>query len=362
VRKNRIFSIGTGLGQSLTMEGNIYYVQYVSDLEANTNMSANDIAAISTLHPPPSTGLLGNTFMMLTAANLDAIGEHAMAAAVRTRSGGIDCKISLNFSIINVSRPDQDSTQYDLQSVVTHETDEVLGIGGDGSTLYLAGAYSGQTGPTNGVGPLDLYRYVSPGFRSFSLSTNVAPYFSINGGTNVLVHFNQFGSGTDFGDWGKTNIPPANTGNTPPQVQDAIGTPGAMVDLGANEFIALDVVGYTLSGSTYLQGIKYSGGTFTISVATLPGLTYQAQYSTNLAGGSWQNLGSPFVATDITTTITDSTASGTARFYRLIAVPPTGARAAVAHSRPPPVDPAAAPFDTFIAIRNYLPRAVQPAP
>jgi hypothetical protein len=359
--KIQFFAISTGLGQSVTQEGTITYAQYVSDLEANTNMSANDIAALATLPPPPNTGLLSNTLVMLTPANLDAVGEHAMAASVRATNGGIDSMISLNFSIINDSRPDQNPSQYDLRSVVTHETDEVLGIGGDGSTLYLAGSYSGQIGPTNGVGPLDLYRYVSPGFRSFSLSPNVAPYFSIDGGTTVLVHFNQYGSGSDYGDWGDGMIPADGRGNSPAQVQDAFGTPGAMLDLGAKEFVALDVVGYTLSGSSFLQGLMYSGGTFTFSVATLPGLTYQAQYSTSLTGGSWHNLGSPFVATDISTTITDPTASSTARYYRLVAVPPTGATPAVAHSRLAPIDPTKGPVDTFVVIRNFLPRSDQPA-
>jgi hypothetical protein len=131
---------------------------------------------------------------------------------------------------------------------IGHEVDEVLGIGGPGSTLYLSGAYTGQASPTGEIGDLDLFRYSASGVRSFTMSPSATSYFSINGGVTDLVHFNQQGAdGADFADWGD----PSNTegGNTPPQLQDAYGSPDEVVNIGANELTALDVVGYNLTAA-----------------------------------------------------------------------------------------------------------------
>ena len=120
--------------------------------------------------------------------------------------------------------------------------DEVLGIGGSGSVITTnAGALTGA------VGPLDLFRYSAAGTRSFTASTNAISYFSINGGTNKLVNFNQgFGGESDYGDWGDGVSPADGKGNTPALVQDAFGTPGSAPDLGINELTALDVVGWNV--------------------------------------------------------------------------------------------------------------------
>jgi photosystem II stability/assembly factor-like uncharacterized protein len=314
-------STGTGLGASTTHLGMIPCSQYLDDLKANTNMSANDIQALSTLPLGPGTGLNGNSLVQLTPANLEAIGETALANAVLDAHGGVDSTIALNFGILNFTRPGLNPANYDLQSTAAHEIDEVLGIGGNGSTLDLLNGNSGP-GQTNGVGPLDLYRYVSPGFRSFIYSPTVAPYLSIDGGATMLVHFNQYGYGSDYGDWGNGANPAVQADNNPPQVQDAYGTPGEMFNLGPNEFIALDIVGYTLSGTAQIQGLTYSADTFTFNVSTLPGKTYQVQYSTNLAQGSWRDLNGPMVATGMTTTVTDTNATGGQRYYRIIVVSP----------------------------------------
>jgi hypothetical protein len=83
--------------------------------------------------------------------------------------------------------------------------------------------------------------------RSYQISTTIAPYFSIDGGYTDFVHFNQFGNDTDYGDWGDGVIPADGKGNSPPQIQDAFGTPGADVNIGGNELAALDVIGWSLT-------------------------------------------------------------------------------------------------------------------
>jgi Carboxypeptidase regulatory-like domain len=368
--KIQFSSIAKGLGQSQTMQGSLYYSKYLADLMNSTNLSANDIAALATLHAPPNTGLLSNTVVMLTAANLDAIGEHSLANTVKGLSGGLNSQISLNFTILNTSRPGRNTNFYDLQSVATHEIDEVFGIGGNGSTLYLTNTYSGQTGPTDGVGPLDLYRYTAPGFRSFSLDSNATSYLSIDGGTNQLVYFNQYGKGSDFGDWGDGTNPADGMGNVPSQVQDAFGTPGATIDLGANELIGLDIIGYTLLKNSSIQELVYasasSSNKVTIIVQTVPGQTYQIQSTASLTLPiAWQNVDIPVVAPGLLSTFFDTNAIAKQQFYRVKAVPPLdvppqiGASLGADYAQRA-IAPAGVPIVTRVVIHGVFPRRQQP--
>ncbi len=241
--------MSSGLGQSETFFNLLSYSQYRSDLANNQILSANDISALASL-PVSSTNPVNQTAdVYLTTANLRAIGETALGTLP---SGDFDSSITLNLSDMNLSRSGtQDPTKYDLQSVVTHEMDEALGIGGAGSTI-------GDSISGNPVGSMDLFRYASNGVRSYSTSTSATAYFSINGGATNLSNFNQAGGGSDYGDWA--------TGATP-QVQDAFGTPGVDVNLGSNELTSLDVVGYNLvavpePGTAFLL----MGGLFAIGI------------------------------------------------------------------------------------------------
>jgi hypothetical protein len=237
--------MSSGLGASNTPTADIDYSTYLADLEANPHKSANDATALANMPAGPNTGINNATQVDLTAANLAAIGETADANELVSEEGGFDGTLYFNFSITNDSRPDADPNKYDLQSVVAHEIDEVLGIGGNGSTLYQPGDTPPDSLPPD-VGPLDFFRYSAPGVESFTYDPTTSAYFSINGGTTNLVYFNQQNGadGADFGDWG--NPQGTGEGNTPPQVQDAFGSPDATPNLGVNELTALDVVGWNL--------------------------------------------------------------------------------------------------------------------
>jgi hypothetical protein len=144
---------------------------------------------------------------------------------------------------LDTSRTNVIAGQYDLLSTETHEVDEILGMGGAGSTLG-----QGQTQPAaTDLGALDLYRYSAAGVRTHTITPTGPAYFSINGGVTNLVNFNQ-SAGGDFADWGDGVLPPDGTGNSPAQVQDAFGGDASVAtpNMGPNEFTALDVIGYTL--------------------------------------------------------------------------------------------------------------------
>jgi hypothetical protein len=128
----------------------------------------------------------------------------------------------LNTSLTTPGSPGT-TAQYDLQAVVEHEIDEVLGMG---SGLNLPANFPRYARPQ------DLFRYNNSGGRSFDTSGSVSSFFSIDG-TTLLVQFNQNGS-ADYGDW-ITNVPAL--------VQDAFATPGSHPVLGV-ELRNLDVIGY----------------------------------------------------------------------------------------------------------------------
>ena len=125
------------LGTSVTELWAIPYSQYQADLLANDNLSAYDQAAYSLLPAPPNTGINGNKRVYCPAPLLEVLGEHALAVAARAHGAdNVDSRIYFNFSKHNITRPiATNSPLYDLDSTVWHEVNEVLGIGGNGSSM-----------------------------------------------------------------------------------------------------------------------------------------------------------------------------------------------------------------------------------
>lgn len=290
----------TGLGASTAADQDIPYSTYLTDLEANPNKSANQIEALSTMPAGPNTGINGANMVLLTAANLDAIGDTTDAAAALASGDGYYGDVYLNLSTMNVTRPGTNPYNYDLESTVLHETDEVLGIGGDGSTLYEPG-YNPPGSLPSDIGPLDLFRYSAPGVRSFTYDPTTKAYFSIDGGNTPIVYFNQDNGagGADFGDW--DNPQNNGEGNNPAQVQDAFGNPGITSsvepNLGPSELTALEAVGYNLlpsspaviSSPRSQSLVDGATASFTAAATGMPTPTVQWQVSEN--DGAFVDIG-----------------------------------------------------------------------
>jgi autotransporter-associated beta strand protein len=238
--------MSSGLGESDTFTSTLSYSTYRSSLVSAQTLSADDNLAIASLPSQTGNPVNGNSTVKMTLPLLRALGFNANPPA-----GDPDSTISFNASIVNDSRPGTNSSDYDLQSVVTHEMDEALGIGGAGSQLN--NVLAGSNTLTGVVGPLDLFRYSAAATRSYTTSSTAVSYFSINSGTTDFVNFNQDNNGSDYADWGDGVTPADGKPTNPPQVQDAFSHPGTAAadepNLGSNELAALDVVGWNLSAS-----------------------------------------------------------------------------------------------------------------
>ncbi len=242
----------SGLGGSNTTAYVVPYSNYLNGLENNQILSLNDSTALNSLGltapytaPNPTTNPVnGSTSIETSGPLLRALGLGALASATSSASSP-DSTINFNTNLVYDSLGTPPAGKYSLEAVVSHEIDEVLGIGGQGSMLNnVVGGYTAANGA---VGTTDLFRYSAYNTRSYTTAAGADPYFSIDSGATNLDYFNQSAiPNTDYGDWGN-GITGSGSGNTPPQVQDAFGAPGIAPSLGRSEMTALDVVGWNLT-------------------------------------------------------------------------------------------------------------------
>jgi hypothetical protein len=156
-----------------------------------------------------------NTTLATAVANLskgnDANGAKGIAVAygqaLMLSQYGLTAPTNFGNASVNVnstqpfafSRPVNGSS-YDLIGGLEHELDEVIGVGGAGSTLNSIANNPNCGFFCNSVGPTDLYRYSAAGTPSFTTSPSATAYLSVDGGVTQIVGFNQ-NSGGDFGDF-----------------------------------------------------------------------------------------------------------------------------------------------------------------
>jgi hypothetical protein len=288
--------MGSGLGMSSTFFATIPYQTFYDALVADSK-TTNDTVALANVAGGSVNPVDGNSSISLTTANCRALGIN-----INPGSGNPDSTISVNMSLINITRKGIDPTKYDLQAVVSHEIDEALGS-------------SSGLGSTH-ARPADLFRYSGPGTPNYTTSGDSA-FFSIDGGNTLLVQYNQ-NNGGDYGDW--WSFP---SGAPIPRVQDAFGTPGATPNLGV-ELTVLDVVGYDLAPPAppaVFQSVSQSAGQINLTWSATYGRSYQVQYTTSLGAQSWHNVGSPVIANGPTASASDNIGPDTQRFYRVGLLP-----------------------------------------
>ncbi|HQU17296.1 MAG: NF038122 family metalloprotease [Gammaproteobacteria bacterium] len=213
------FSVASGVtyaGKSESTFGVYSYRAYSNALASDAATNGNSIEQTAYNNLP-----YGNTagYIAATSSNLRALGCATCAGqltASGTSGGSFDGTISINSSDFGMS-------------VIQHEIDEVLGIGGSGSVL--------NTVPTHGqsyIQPLDLFRYAGAHTPSFTTSGTATSYFSIDGGVTNIVDFNQNSKG-DYGDWA----------SSPCHVQSwQLCSNSQSISLSSPEGIALQAIGY----------------------------------------------------------------------------------------------------------------------
>ena len=256
-----LFNLGSigGAGQSQTDTYHIAYSQYTNLLATSaTNNPTNTVlnTAVANLGK-------GNDGNAVTAANkidvsatsaqlrvglglatatpcLDTAGNMSING-VGQCTGTVDGIVTLsNAQPFQFTRPNTGST-IDAETTLLHEIDEILGVGGPGTTLNSqvtnCGGNITPTGTVPFYGALDLYRYSAPNAPSYTRCSSASSYFSFDGGTTDVIDFNQGGSG-DNADW--------KNGATP-HVQDQQATFGATPPFGLSspEGIALASLGFT---------------------------------------------------------------------------------------------------------------------
>jgi hypothetical protein len=150
---------------------------------------------------------------------------------------------------------DPPADQYDFFTVVQHETDEILGTGSciGGGTLLISPAC--LNGAVWGTSAADLFRYIGPGLRGFSIGPSQSvllplgqqAYFSIDGGQTSIASLYNSKDGPDYGD----------LSTVCQHVQDSIGCrhwPAGnnrvgmdLTNDGGVEIAMLDAMGYQLT-------------------------------------------------------------------------------------------------------------------
>lgn len=244
----------TGLGSSAQYENFVSYDSYRAALIAHSSGDAVDVAALASL-PATEPGIYSGGDVELTSALANALGFGSGAGTTSSlgfclnpgSSGCYDGVVTLATPSIVAGYGEgyyygtglQPANDYNIYSIVEHETDEILGTA---SCISTTGAsltdYCGGSDPS----AVDLFRYQSPATRVLE-STTPGAYFSYNGGaTNGAdgATYNTLVNGNDYADF---------TQNCQ-FVQDDEGCLGSTQYIttdGGAEVNILDAVGYNLN-------------------------------------------------------------------------------------------------------------------
>jgi hypothetical protein len=249
------YETNIGLAMNAPLAVTVSYSSYRAALEAQL-ASVDDATALAHLPNTTDNPVNGN-------ANVSVMLPLARALGLTSYAGSPDDSIAFNPVFCNLSAAQTDPSKYSLFATICHEIDEGLGFGSILNTVT-----NGAPPPTGPVYPEDLFRYDQTGARSLTTNPDVLAYFSLDS-ISDLARFNQDPLG-DYNDWYSPY------GHTPPQVQDAFGTPGETEGPGV-ELRVLDAIGYTRVPATIWVDFNYGGfqknGNFNTPFKSLAGGT-----------------------------------------------------------------------------------------
>jgi len=237
------------VGDSATASNLVPYTTYLTALSAHSSGDIVDTDALGSLSSAEPALYIGG-FIELASALAQALGLSGSGGATATgafcstpgTSGCYDGIISLDIPAdltvegksYYFGNGTQAANQYDIFSIVEHETDNILGTSSciGTSEMSLVDQCSGSN-----VSAVDLFRYQTPGNRVFE-STTPGAYFSYNGGvTAVGFPYNTLANREGYADF---------TSNCT-YVQDATACLGSPLDIstdGGAEATILDAIGY----------------------------------------------------------------------------------------------------------------------
>ena len=215
---------GSFLAESNTQDYGFSYSAYTTRLSAVSATEPSNTMLVSALanlasgnHPGPG-GLVAVTTAdarIVLGANVSGC-FNASGAFVSGCGQNYVGVVALNTSLGLNYTSTPVSGEYSAIGALEHEVNEILGGGGQGSTLNNIPCGGDKTSFPD-IGVLDPYRYAAPGVPSFSSCNGTSAYLSVDGGLTSIIPFynNPNGDLADFLPNGFVQSADASTGVVP---------------------------------------------------------------------------------------------------------------------------------------------------
>ncbi len=287
-------SLGSSITHFVGDSSTFKYPQLTNALRLSraTLADSNSVASLPASDP---TG--GTQDWVVARAEAKALGVLGISANNSSADGEIGFATDVNYTFDPDNRAV--SGKYDFIGVAEHEITEVMGR----TTFNLSG--SGH------YVPYDLFRFTSPGARSFDPNASDV-YFSIDNGVTPLRYYYSDVNSGDIQDWQSSG---------PTDSFDAYVYSNNELRLSAADLTAMDIIGYKLSYlPPSLAGTTLANQSFRLTFTNTPGTTYTVLGSSDisLSVSDWTALGTSTEVTAGHFQFTDSQATANQhRFYRV---------------------------------------------